>query len=51
MQNDLCEKKKKMQVYLTCLEQRMHKPARQKIELNKWSGARTKRAYVPSHGI
>lgn len=22
----------------------MHKPARQKIELNKWSGARTKRA-------
>lgn len=38
------KKKKKMQVHLTCLEKRMPMPARQKIELNKWSDARTQRA-------
>lgn len=39
----LWEKKKKMQVYLICLEQRIHMPPRQKSELKKWADARTQR--------
>lgn len=37
-------RKKKMQVHLICLEQRMKMPLRQKIKLNKWSDATTQRA-------
>ena len=39
-----CVEKKKMHVHLTCQEKRMPMQARQKIELNKWSDARTQRA-------
>lgn len=39
-----CAWKKKTQRHLICLEQRMQMPLRQKIELSKWSAARTQRA-------